>query len=89
LKTQAGKTTGAHISSLNYRSAIYRRPGLPGHPAQELRERQLCAAGRGAQVRFGSKPTLEEVWQTLQELVPRIGNAIAQLGYLLLKADGE
>jgi hypothetical protein len=34
-----------------------------------------------------SLPTLEEVWQTLQDLVPRIGNTITQLGYLLLKAD--
>jgi hypothetical protein len=30
LKTQAGETTGAHISSFNCRSAIYRHPGLPG-----------------------------------------------------------
>jgi hypothetical protein len=45
LKTQAGKTTGAHIS----KEAICRRPGSPGQPAQELRERQLRAAGRGAQ----------------------------------------
>jgi hypothetical protein len=36
-----------------------------------------------------SKSTLEEVWQTSQELVPQIGNAIAQLGYLSLKADVE
>ena len=55
LKTQAGKTTGAHISSFNNRSAIYRRPGLPGQPAQELRERQLRAAGLGAQVAFRVK----------------------------------